>query len=177
MINKVIDRKKNSVLIFLPKIDFNEEEFVIVKKGLLKAGKQVFITSDDHFFCSGSKGMKVKSDTHFHNINVSNFVALILIGGSGSRKYWENKFLHKIIRWFSDEQKTVAAICSSPVILAKAGILTNKKATCFSEDKLELINVGIDYQDKNVVTDGKIVTANETRSVQQFTETVLHLTK
>ena len=173
MINPAI----NSFLIFLPKKDFNEEEFTSVKNRLLKAGKQIFITSDDHFVCSGSKGMKFKSDTSFYNVNVNNFSGLILIGGSGSRNYWNNEFLHKIIRRFFDSNKTVAAICSSPITLAKSGILQNKKATCFAEDKMELINVGIDYQDRNVVVDGNIVTADNSHSALQFTEAILHLTK
>ena len=159
---------QNSFLIFLPKKDFNEEEFTIIKKRLLKAGKQVFITSDDHFVCSGSKGMKVKSDTSFYNVNVNNFSSLILIGGSGSRNYWKNESLHKIVKKFFDAKKVVAAICSSPVILAKAGILQNKKATCFSEDKMELINAGIDYQDRNIVVDGNVVTADGVHSALQF---------
>ena len=168
---------KNSFLIFLPKKDFNEEEFTIVRRRLLKAGKQVFITSDDHSACTGSKGMKVKSDTSFYNINVNNFSTLILIGGTGSKVYWKNEPLHKIIKKFFESKKVIAAICSSPITLAKAGILQNKKATCFSEDKMELISLGIDYQEKNVVVDGNIVTANESRSALQFAEAVLHLTK
>ena len=168
---------KNSFLIFLPKKDFNEEELTIVKKRLLKAGKQVFITSDDHFVCTGSKGMKVKSDTSFYNVNVNNFSSLILIGGTGSKNYWKNELLHRIIRKFYDSKKVIAAICSSPIILAKAGILNNKKATCYSEDKLELTNSGIDYQDRNVVVDEKIVTADSSLSAVQFVETIIHLTK
>ena len=168
---------KNSFLIFLPKKDFNEEEFTIVRRRLLKAGKQVFITSDDHSACTGSKGMKIKSDTSFYNINVNNFSTLILIGGTGSKVYWKNESLHKIIKNFFDSKKIIAAICSSPITLAKAGILQNKKATCYSEDKMELINAGIDYQDKNVVVDGNIVTANESRSALQFAEAILQLTK
>lgn len=168
---------QNSFLIFLPKKDFNEEEFTIVKKRLLKAGKQVFITSDDHSVCSGSKGMKVKSDTSFYNVNVNNFASLILIGGAGSRTYWKNESLHKIVKKFFDSKKIVAAICSSPIILARAGILQNKKATCYSEDKMELINAGIDYQDKSVVVDGNIITADSAHSALHFTEAVLHLTK
>ena len=168
---------QNSFLVFLPKKDFNEEEFTIVKKRLIKAGKKVFITSDDHFACTGSKGMKVKSDTSFYNVNVNNFGTFILIGGIGSKSYWKNESLHKIIKKFFDAKKVVAAICSSPIILAKAGILQNKKATCYSEDKMELINSGIDYQDKNVVVDGNVVTANDVRSALQFAEAVLHLTK
>jgi len=168
---------QNSFLIFLPKKDFNEEEFTIVRKRLLKAGKQVFITSDDQFVCSGSKGMKVKSDTSFFNVNVNNFASLILIGGSGSQAYWKNESLHKIVKKFYDSKKIVAAICSSPIILAKTGVLQNKKATCYSENKMELINSGIDYQEKNVVVDGNIVTASDARSAMQFTEAVLQLTK
>ena len=167
---------QNSLLIFLPKKDFNEEEFTVVKNRLLKAGKKVFITSDDHFVCSGSKGMKIKSDTSFYNVNVNNFSGMILIGGPGSRSYWKNESLHKIIRKFFDSKKIVAAICSSPVTLAKSGILENKKATCFVEDKMELINSGIDYQDKNVVVDSNIVTADNSHSALQFTEAFLHLT-
>jgi protease I len=168
---------QNSFLIFLPKNDFNEEEFTIVMKRLLKAGKQIFITSDDYSVCSGSKGMKMKSDTSFYNVNINNFAALILIGGSGSKAYWKNESLHKIVSKFFDSKKVIAAICSSPITLAKAGILQNKKATCYSEDKMELINAGIDYQDKNVVIDGNIVTADNSSSALQFAEAVLHLTK
>lgn len=168
---------KNSFLIFLPKKDFNEEEFTTVKRRLMKSNKQVFITSDEHSTCTGSKGMKVKSDTSFYNVNVNNFGALILIGGIGSKAYWKNESLHNIIKKFFEAKKVIAAICTSPVTLAKAGILQNKKATCYSEDKIELINSGIDYQDKNVVVDGNVVTANEASSALQFAEAVLHLTK
>lgn len=175
--DKMNDPRKNSILIFLPKKDFNEEEFTILKRLLLKAGKQIFITSDDHFVCSGSKGMKVKSDTSFFNINVNNFSAFILVGGAGSKAYWNNHILQKIIIKFFVLGKVVAAICSSPIILANAGILNNKKATCYSEDKMELINSGIDYQDKNLVVDVNVVTADNSRSAQQFAETILHLIK
>jgi protease I len=175
--NLMSNTTKNSFLIFLPKKDFNEEEFTIVRNRLLKSGKQVFITSDDHSVCSGSKGMKVKSDTSLYNVNVNNFGAFILIGGSGSRIYWKNEALHKIIKKFFDAKKITAAICSSPIILAKAGILQNKKATCYSEDKLELIDSGIDYQEKNVVVDENIVTADNAHSALQFAEAVLYLTK
>ena len=171
------ENKKNSFLIFLPKKDFNEEEYTVVRNRILKAGKQIFITSDDQFSCSGSKGMKVKSDTSFYNVNVNNFRAFILIGGSGSRNYWKNETLHKIIRKFFDAKKIIAAICSSPITLAKAGILQSKKATCYDEDKMELINSGIDYHDKIVVVDGNVITADNSHSALQFAEAILHLTK
>lgn len=168
---------KNSVLLFLPAKDFNEEEYSIVRKLLLKYSKNIFITSDDHYVCSGSKGMKVKSDTSFYNINTKNFSAMVLIGGKGSKAYWDNKKLHRIVVQFDDSKKIIGAICSAPVILAKAGILKNKPATCYYEDKNELINLEINYKDRAVVIDKNIVTSNGLQSAAQFTEAVLHLIK
>ena len=168
---------KNSVLLFLPAKDFNEEEYSIIRRLLLKYGKNIFITSDDHYVCSGSKGMKVKSDTSFYNIKIKNFSAMVLIGGKGSKAYWDNEKLCNIARNFNDAQKIIGAICSAPVILAKAGILKNKSATCYYEDKSELINLEINYQDRAVVIDKNIVTSNGSQSAAQFTEAVLHLIK
>jgi len=168
---------KNNVLLFLPSKDFNEEEYSTVRNLLLKYSKNIFITSDDHYVCSGSKGMKVKSDTSFYNINIKNFAALVLIGGAGSKAYWDNEKLHTISMDFDAVQKIIGAICSASVILAKAGILETKTATCYYEDKNELINLGIDYQDRAVITDKNIVTSNGSQSAAQFTEAVLHLIK
>lgn len=168
---------KNNVLLFLPSKDFNEEEYSTVRNLLLKYSKNIFITSDDHYVCSGSKGMKVKSDTSFYNINIKNFAALVLIGGAGSKAYWDNEKLHTISMDFDAVQKIIGAICSASVILARAGILETKTATCYYEDKNELINLGIDYQDRAVITDKNIVTSNGSQSAAQFTEAVLHLIK
>jgi len=168
---------KNSVLLFLSATDFNEEEYSIIRKLLLKYGKNIFITSDDHYVCSGSKGMKVKSDTSFYNINIKNFSAMVLIGGKGSKAYWDNEKLHTITRNFNGAQKVIGAICSAPVILAKAGILKDKSATCYYEDKNELISLGINYQDRAVISDKNIVTSNGSQAAAQFTDAVLHLIK
>ncbi|HLG31772.1 MAG TPA: DJ-1/PfpI family protein [Ignavibacteriaceae bacterium] len=173
----MITPNQNSFLIFLPAKDFNEEEYLTVRKLILKAGKNVFITSDDHTSCSGSKGMKVKSDTSFSNINTQNFAGIILIGGKGTRPYWTNFQLHNILNNFHNSGRIISAICSAPVILSKAGILKNKSATCNPDDKMELINSGIDYNDRNVVIDGNVVTADGPKSAVQFTEAVLHLLK
>ena len=170
-------RNQNSFLIFLPSKDFNEEEYSGVRDILIKSGKQIFITSDDNTVCAGSKGMKVKSDTSFDNVNTNNFAGIILIGGIGSRQYWSNVHLHKILIDFQKAEKIIASICSAPVILAKAGILNNKSATVNSENKMELINSGINYNDRNVVVDGDIITSDGPKSAVQFTEAILHLSK
>ena len=168
---------KNSILIFLPANNFSEEEYTIIRRVFDKAGKQVFITSDSHTVCSSDRGLKVKADTNFFNVNEKNFSAIVLIGGKGSKDYWNNENLHRIVKEFNISGKPVAAICSAPVILARAGLLSNIPATCWLEDKNELIKAGINYQDRSVVIEKNIITADGPRSAIQFAESVLNIIK
>ena len=168
---------KNSILIFLPANNFSEEEYLTTKQVFLKYGKQIFITSDTNTVCSGDRGMKVGADTDFYNVNDKNFAAIVLIGGKGSKDYWGNESLHRIVKKFQRAGKTVAAICSAPVILARAGLLSNITATCWKEDKNELIKTGINYQERSVVAEKNIITAEGPLSAVQFGETVLNMIK
>jgi protease I len=168
---------KNSILIFLPANNFSEEEYLTTNKVFQKAGKNVFITSDSNSVCCGDKGLKVKADIHFYNVNQKNFSSIVLIGGKGSKLYWDNLSLHKILKSFKGADKIVAAICSAPIILARAGLLSKIPAACWQEDKNELINSGIEYQDRSVVVEREIITAEGPQSAEQFAETVLNMIK
>ena len=168
---------QNSILIFLSANNFSEEEYLIIKKVFLKAGKRIFITSDSYNVCSGDNGLKVKADTDFYNVNDKNFSAVVLIGGKGSKDYWDNEQLHNIVKNFKRAGKIVAAICNAPIILAKAGLLANIPATCWSEDKNELIKLGINYHDRSVIAEEGIITTDGPQSAEQFAETVLNMIK
>jgi len=168
---------QNSILIFLSANNFSEEEYLIIRKVIIKAGKRIFITSDSHSVCNGDNGLKVKADTDFYNVNDKNFSAIVLIGGKGSKDYWDNETLHKIARNFQGAGKIVAAICSAPIILARAGLLSKIPATCWYEDKNELINLGIEYKDRSIIAENAVVTADGPRSAEQFAETVLNMIK
>ena len=167
---------KNSILIFLPANNFSEEEYQIINRVFTKAGKQVFISSDSNTVCSGDRGLKVKADIEFYNVNEKNFSAIVLIGGKGSKDYWDNENLHKIVKDFKSSGKLVSAICSAPIILARAGLLSKLSATCWSEDKYELINLDVQYQARNVVIEKNIITADGPRSAEQFAESILNMT-
>jgi len=135
------------------------------------------IRDSSYTVCSGDNGLKVKADTDFYNVNDKNFSAVVLIGGIGSKNYWDNEQLHNIVKKFKRAGKIVAAICSAPIILAKAGLLTNIPATCWSEDKNELIKLGINYNDRSIISEKGIITSDGPRSAEQFAETVLNMIK
>ena len=168
---------KNSILIFLAANNFSEEEYLIIKQVLMKASKKIFITSDSNTICNGDNGMRVKGDIDFYNVNEKNFSAVVLIGGNGSKQYWDNESLWRIVKNFNASGKVVAAICSAPIILARAGLLSTIPATCWNEDKNELIKLGINYNDRSVIAEKGVITSDGPRSAEQFAETVLNMIK
>ncbi|MDH7604553.1 MAG: DJ-1/PfpI family protein, partial [Melioribacter sp.] len=67
----------------------------------------------------------------------------------------------------------IGAICSAPVILAKAGII-KKVATCFPDDKKELEKEGIEYKDEPVVIDSNVITGRDPASAPEFISRFLY---
>jgi protease I len=164
----------NNVLIVLAAEDFEEHEYLTVKNVLQKYGCKIFITSDAHSLCIGSHGHKVRPDVLFFNIHQQNFAAVVFIGGNGIRKYWNNSALHKIVRAFYSANKIVAAICSAPVILAKAGILSEANVTCFEKDKFEIEKSGLKYSEDNLAVCNNVITAQSPSEALDFANLVAH---
>lgn len=161
------------MLLILPAQDFNEQEYLIITNALERAGIKIFIASDANTLCVGSGGLKVKNDIQFYNIHESNFGGIIFIGGKGTRNYWNNPRLHSTAQNFVKKRKLVGAICSAPVILAKAGLIT-ECATCYEEDKKELEKEGVEYKDTPVVINKNIITAQNPAAAPEFIKLFLH---
>lgn len=163
-----------SILFILPKKDFNEVEFLTTKRILEKGGCKIFVASDAVTFCEGKNGLKFKNDVSFFNLNENNFSAIVFTGGSGVKEYWHNRELLKTVLKFHQKKKIIAAICSAPVILANAGILKNNEATCYPDDKQELLKNGAVYKEVNVVVRKNIITGKDAASSEEFAEAILN---
>lgn len=163
---------QRNILLILPAENFNETEFLITKKTLEDNGISVFIASDSNSLCLGKNGLKVKADMSLYNVHASNFKAVVLIGGSGVKKYWTNKNVHKILLDFNNNKKIVAAICSAPVAIAKSGLLLGKEATCYADDKDELESEGVVYVDQPVVISENIITGQNAGASSAFTKLI-----
>ncbi|MFH0733330.1 MAG: DJ-1/PfpI family protein [bacterium] len=166
--------QKKSVVLFLAEKDFNEQAYLVVKNTLSKNLYNIFVCSDTSGLCKGSGGIKVKNDILLSNLNEANFAALIIVGGDGIKDYYNNLILHKNIQKFNTKKKVVAAICAAPVILAKAGILTNKSAACNINQKKELEKEGVIYNNIPVFQDKNIITAQQAINSQEFINNIIN---
>lgn len=155
-------------LIIIAHEQFRDEEYLEPRKVLSENGVEITIASWDLGMAVGKLGIQVKVDITIEEIDVSKYNAIIYIGGPGCKKYWDNSTAHRVAQESIEYNKVLAAICSAPVILAKAGVLKNIKATCYSGDMQELKNQGAIYTGNPIEQEGLIITADGPNSATSF---------
>lgn len=158
----------NSVVLFLAEKDFDEQEFLVIKKNLASNNFTVFICSDSNSVCVGNNGLKVKNDIILPNLKHANFAGLIIVGGKGIINYFNSPKLISTIQDFNKNKKIIAAICAAPVIIAKSGILEGKKATCNLNYKKELEKEAVIFSNDNIVETKNIITAQNSIDSSTF---------
>lgn len=158
--------------------DFEDEEYFTSRGILEKAGAEIKVVSDELGTASGANGGKTRADIKLGDLNVSDFDAIVFIGGPGAPDHLDNEDSYKIAKDAITQNKLLAAICISPTILAKAGVLSGKEATVWTsplkkEPKRVLEENGAEYQDKDVVVDDNIITANGPSAAKEFGEAII----
>ena len=187
--NKKVIRRSNHpersrrVVIIIAFRDFRDAEYFIPKEVLEIVEIEVTTASNKKGVAIGADGGEVNVDLLVSDINLADFDGVVFVGGPGCLKNLDNEEVYKLLKQVVSEDKILASICISPVILAKAGVLKGKKATVWSSplDKKAvkiLKEKGVDYQAEPLVVDGNIITANGPAAVYKFGEAVIEgLTK
>jgi protease I len=144
--------------------DFEYEE---PKRVLEKKGHEV-ITASTTQQATGSLGGSTQTDLLITEADPNNYDAIAFIGGPGSPIYFENQTAHELARNFHEAQKPTCAICAAPIILGKAGLLRDKKATCYPGGADQLKATGANYTAKSIEKDGLLITADGPSSAKKF---------
>lgn len=100
------------------------------------------------------------ADKNLNDIDPHDYDGLYIPGGTkGAEALRDDDRVIDIVKTFNDEEKLIAAICAGPIVLNKAGVLADKRATSFPDLKDEINNVLEYVDDQMVVTDGNITTS------------------
>lgn len=107
-----------------------------------------------------SHGVKFEADFTLDEIDPKDYDGVYIPGGTkGAESLRDNDKVIEIIRDFNKDGKLISANCAGPIVLDRAGVLSDKKATSFPTVEKELTNVGEYVNDEIVVTDGNITTS------------------
>jgi protease I len=170
-----VEMKK--VVMIVASKNFRDEEFLEPKKVLEENGVKVVIASSSLSEARGMLGERVKPDILIDNIKPQEYDAIIFVGGSGSSEYWDSPIAHRILREANGQGKIIGSICIAPVTLANAGILKDKRATCWFSEGEKLKAKGAIYTGRDLEVDGNIITASGPSVAKEFGEKILEKLK
>ena len=148
--------------------DFQDDEFAQPKAVLENSGVEVTVASTTLDEITGMNGAKAQADILLSDAVVADYDAIVFIGGSGAQQYLDDPLAQKIAQDSVAQGKITAAICLAPVILANAGVLEGRNATCYPTNGEVLSGAGVNYTTQPVEVDGKIITADGPSSAEQF---------
>lgn len=162
-----------TVLMVVAPKDFRDEELVEPREVLELHGYDVEIASEKVETAKGKLGEEVDVDTDLHDVDSADLIALVFVGGSGSKKYFTNAKALLLAKEAAEQGKVVAAICIAPSILANAGVLKGKRATSYPSERANLEAKGATFVEQNVVTDGNVITACGPEAARAFGEAIV----
>lgn len=134
---------------------FEEIEAVTVIDVLRRADIEVFTAGLVSTVVEGSHKIKMMTDGRLPDVSSEDFDVMVLPGGDPGYKNLSNSSrVMEMIKDFDRKKKIIGAICAAPMVLVKAGILDDKKATVFPtmERYIPKIGKGKVIVDKNIIT-------------------------
>ncbi|MHC1626759.1 MAG: DJ-1/PfpI/YhbO family deglycase/protease [Methanoculleaceae archaeon] len=161
------------VLVVIAPEKFRDEELNVPIARFREKGIEFDIASTRTGMCTGMLGARVEATHTIAGADPAEYDAICIVGGVGSQDaLWNESDLHALVREFAEEGKVVGAICLSPVVLARAGILEGRRATVFPTpaSTTEMRRGGAEIVDSEVVSDGKIVTASGPTAAGAFAD-------
>jgi len=138
--------------------DFKDQEYFIPKQILENAGAEIINISDKKGKAIGSEGGEADIQFTLKELKekgLLGFDAVFFVGGQGAVSHLDNNNSYSIVREAASKGIVFGAICISPTILAKAGVLQGKKATVWSSNTARgpidtLQENGAIFEDKSV---------------------------
>lgn len=159
------------ILLVIASQNFQPVEYGTTRDVLESSGVEVVVASDKPGEAIATDNTKVKVDVVLDKVDVRNYDGVFFIGGGGALEYLDNQESNRILNEAVVHQIPYGAICISPRILAKANVLTGKKATGWDMDD-ELADIfarnNVEYIREPVVVDGTVVTANGPGAAEEF---------
>jgi len=164
------------VLMVIAPSNFRDEELFDTKAALERAGSKPVIASTVKGEALGMLGGKARADLAVGEAKADEFDAIVFVGGIGveESELYEREEVLSLARDGFAKGKVVAAICIAPRILAKAGVLMGRRATCFQDPKTArmLAEGGAENTRADVEVDGRLITANGPRAAKKFGQAI-----
>jgi 4-methyl-5(b-hydroxyethyl)-thiazole monophosphate biosynthesis len=147
---------------------FEETEFVVPFDLWQRGGCEVVTASiKSSTDVTGAHGLQVNADTILDMVDFDDFDGIFLPGGGlGVKNLAASASVEQAIQQFDAQGKWLFAICAAPLVLSKAGLLKDRRCTCFPGCEVDLVCK--EFLTDRVVSDGNIITSRGAGTAEEF---------
>ena len=122
---------------------------------------------------TGKHGYQVQADKTLQQVDPNDYALLLIPGGKAPAELRSQNDALAIVKSFFAQNKPVAAICHGPQMLTAAGVMNNRRATCYRSVARELQDAGAIYEDREVVVDGNLITSRQPSDLRAFVREIM----
>ena len=159
---------------------FEDEEVIYPVIRLKEEGFEVDIATKDAKTVLGRLNFPLELIVRYYGtlvdakkLKADNYDLVLIPGGfEAPDRMRQVPEILEFVREMYKQKKIVSAFCHGPWVLISAGILKDKKATCYVGIKDDLINARAIYIDQPTVIDGNIITARHPRDVTDLMKAI-----
>jgi 4-methyl-5(b-hydroxyethyl)-thiazole monophosphate biosynthesis len=167
MSDSAVDRVSTPRALVLFAEGSEELEAITIVNILRRGGVQTTLAGLTDGALRGSRGIVIVPDTPLDAVLDQDFDLIVLPGGQpGTRNLKADARVLQLLQRFAAQGKFVAAICAAPSVLAAAGLLDGKQATCYPTCLDDYPSVKL--QTSAVVEDGKLITSRGPGTAMDF---------
>lgn len=155
-------------ILFLMADGFEETEFVTPFDYWQRGGLNVTLASiSDSLSVKSKLGLRIQADILLKDADLAQFDAVTLPGGGlGVKNLAASAAVEATIKQFDAQGKWLFAICAAPLVLSKAGLLKDRKCTCFPGCEGDLVCK--QFLTDRVVVDGNVITSRGAGTAEEF---------
>jgi protease I len=140
---------------------------------LIEDGADVFVIGTGSATVHTSMhGYPVKVDAEAATVDASQFHLILVPGGWAPDLMRRNPAMVGLVRRALVERRLVAAICRGGWMLCSANVIRGRRVTGAKSIKDDMVNAGGIWADKEVVRDGRIITARKPSDLPAFMRTI-----
>jgi len=155
---------------------FEDSELYEPLQQLQAKGVEVDIAAPKQGPITGKHGCTVSADLALSAVRTEDYDLLLLPGGEAPASLRKIPEAAAIARHFLQADKPLGAICHGPQLLIATGLMAGRTATCYRGVRQELEAAGVNYLDREVVTDGNLVTSRQPADIPAFMRAIFRVT-
>lgn len=142
-----------------------DQEFIYPYYRLQEAGYEVTVAAKYGGSFTTIGGLTFRANVNY-DCGYIDCDLLVIPGGvkSMERMRLEDGLVEKVAA-FHAAGKTIAAICSAPLLLISAGLVKGRRLTCYPAWRVDIENAGGEWVDAPAVYDDRIITAQHYRNL------------